>query len=142
MRWLFAASVLVLGGCSPDPRDTQIVNRIKSPDGRLEAIYADDVGGGPAVGTTEEVFVVGSGEMFPNLNERVFSAECAHAIQLTWEGPRRLRISYQMASDIAGGPGLKPSLFSIFSSGYWIYGHPHGVQLRFDRSPPPDGANS
>jgi hypothetical protein len=141
MRWLYAATVLVLAGCSPDPRDTQIVSRIKSPDGRLEAIYADDIGGGAAVGTTEEVFVVEPGRTFPRLSERVFSAECARAVNVAWEGPRTLRIAYKMAPDLTGGPGVQPSLFSIFSSGYWIDSHPHGVQLRFSRSPPPDGAS-
>ncbi|HWF77275.1 MAG TPA: hypothetical protein VN694_08865 [Caulobacteraceae bacterium] len=138
MRWVVVAGVLVLCGCSPKPDDTDIIARIKSPDGTLEALYADDVGGGAAVGTTQEVFVVKSGEAFPALTERVFSAECAHEIALAWEGPKTLRVSYQMAPNVSEGPGLRPSLSSIFSSGYWIYSDPHGVQVHFARSATPD----
>jgi len=137
---LVVASVLGLGGCNPNPKDTQIIARIRSPDGRLEAIYAADVGGGAAVGTTEEVFVVEPGA-FPRLKERVFSEECVHNIVLTWETLRTLRIGYDIGSDIREDTGVaKPSILSVFSSGYWTYGHPHGTQVRLARvlTPPDD----
>jgi hypothetical protein len=141
----FAASIvaatLALGSCAPTQKNTQINTRIKSPDGMLEAIYAEDIGGGPAVGVTEEVFVVQRGA-FPHLNERVFSEECVRNISLTWERPRTLRVSYDIGSDTREDSELaKPSLFSIFSSGYWTYSHPHGTQVRLARrrTPPSDG---
>jgi hypothetical protein len=99
----------------------------------LEAVYAADIGGGAAVGTVEEVFVAEPGR-FPSLRERVFSKECAHNLALRWEAPRTLRVSYDMASDVRDDPGLgKPSPFSVFSSAYWVFGHPHGVSVRFAR---------
>lgn len=132
MAALVVASALGLGGCNPDPKDTQIITRIKSPDGKLEAIYAADVRGGAAVGTTEEVFVVEPGA-FPRLNERVFSEDCADNIVLRWETPRTLRISYDIGSGIREERLAKPSILSVFSSGYWTYTHPHGAQVRFAR---------
>jgi len=132
-------AVLALGGCGPNPRDTQILAKILSPDGKLEAIYAVDAGGGAAVGTTEEVFVVQPGA-FPRLDERVFSEECAHDISLTWEAPRTLKVSYQMGSDIQDdAEEHKRSFLSVLSSGYWTYPHPHGTQIQFARAVTPAG---
>ena len=130
---------LVLSGCAPDPNDTQINARIKSPDGKLEAVYAEDIGGGPAVGVSEEVFVVEPGA-FPRLNERIFSMECARNIGFTWETPRTLKVTYHIGSDISDNTELnKPSIFSVFSSGYWTYDKPHDVQVRFVRLLDPAG---
>ena len=130
---------LMLGGCvprQPRPSDTQIVTRIKSPDGTLEAIYAEDVGGGAAVGTTEEVFIVPPGA-FPRLKERVFSEECARDIALRWQGSRALVVDYTSASDAREHTrpyGPSPlSLISLLSSGYWTFSEPHGAQIRFIR---------
>ncbi len=129
------AMALTLGGCAraPDPRDTEVNLRVRSPDGKLDAIYAEDVGGGPAVGVTEEIFVAKPG-VFPDMKGRVFSEECVHNIALTWETPRRLRISYDIGSDVREDPRLhKPSVFSVFSSAYWTFGNPHGTEIHFIR---------
>jgi hypothetical protein len=130
MLALLTASGLGMGGCAPDPGETQINARVRSPDGKLEAIYADDLGGGAATGAIEEVFVVEPGAS-PSLGERVFSMECAHEIALAWSSPRTLTVSYATGADAKDGPGLRPSISSALSSAYWIADHPHGVQVRF-----------
>jgi hypothetical protein len=136
----FIVIIQALCGCEPDPTDTQINARVRSPDGNLEAIYAEDIGGGAAVGVTEEVFVV-TPRAFPHLSERVFSEECAHNIAMTWEAPRTLRVSYDLSAGISEAPSLhKPSVFSIFASSYWTFDHPHEIQVHLTRHPtPPKG---
>jgi len=126
-------------GCAPDPKDTQIDTRVLSPDGRLEAIHANDLGGGAATGVVEEVFIVAAGA-FPSVNERVLSEECIHDITLTWEGPRSLKVSYHIRADIPEDGQLhQPSLASLFSSAYWTYRHPHDVQVHLVRQVTPAG---
>jgi len=124
--------VFSLSGCAPKPGDTQVIARVKSPDGKLEAVYAADLGGGAAVGATEEVFVIQPG-IFPQLRERVFSEECAHHLTMAWEAPRTLRVDYDVTPDVRDEPLTRPSLRTIFSSGYWTFEHPHGVSVRLAR---------
>lgn len=136
------AALIVLGGCvpgSPKPWHTQVNARVRSPDGKWEAIYAEDIGGGAAVGVTEEVFVAQPGT-FPHLEERVFSEECARNIVIKWENPRLVTVSYDISADIKEFPTpYTPSISSIFSSGYWTFGHPHGIEVHFDRRLTPAG---
>ncbi len=140
--WIMAAALagtMALGGCEPDPSETQINARIKSPDGRLEAVYADNLSGGAAVGATEEVFVVLRGRS-PRLHDRVFSKECVHNLQMAWDKVGALHIGYDLSPDIRENPELsKPSILSVLSSAYWTYPHPHGVSVYFSRGSNSDG---
>lgn len=124
---LALAIVLGLAGCGPDPNETQINARVKSPDGNLVAIYAEDLSGGPATGVSEDVYVT-LGARFPQTADRVFSNECVHQIALSWEGPRRLRISYDVASDIHENTGLGRPWWAM-----WDQGLVHGVQVHLVR---------
>ena len=141
MKWcsttLSLLATVAVSGCAPQvirPADTQINSRAKSPGGTLEALYADDIGGGAAVGATEEVFVVERGG-FPKLRERVFSEECVHNLTTRWSAPRDLAISYDVAADFhEHSHPYGPSPLSIFSSAYWTFSHPHGVQVHFKRN--------
>jgi hypothetical protein len=141
MRWggttLSIVSVLVLSGCGPQvirPINTQITSRVQSSDGALEAVYANDIGGGAAVGATEEVFVVKTGT-FPKLRERVFSDECVHNLSARWIAPRDIAISYDIASDLPEhSHPYRPSPLTFFSGAYWTFSHPHGVQVHFERN--------
>lgn len=135
-----ALGSLALGGCDPVPNETQIVSRARSPDGKLEAIHALDVGGGAAVGTTEEIFIVNRGN-FPRLKERVFSKECAHNLEVRWVSSQQLEVTYRIASDIRDGSEMiRPSLFSILSSGYWTYKRPHDVKVQIRSTLAPAGS--
>jgi len=136
---LAVATALMLDGCvpgQPSPSDTQIVTRVRSPGGSLEAVYAEDMGGGAAVGATEEVFVVPPGT-FPHLRERIFAEECVHGIALKWQGPRAIEIDYTISSDAhEHSKPYEPSPFSpisLLSGGYWTSRDPHGVRVRFVR---------
>jgi hypothetical protein len=134
---------VALGGCGPngpDPTDTQILARIKSPDGTLEAVLANDVGGGAAVGTLHEVFVTKTGD-FPIQTEKVLGKECVRNISIEWEAPRVLKVEYDEGSDIPDESALEhPSTSSMFSSAYWVYSHPHGTDVRLRRHlTPPNG---
>jgi hypothetical protein len=130
---------LTLCGCDPEKNDTQVVARIKSPDGKLEAIHAYDIGGGPAVGTSDEIFIVATGT-FPRLSERIFSKECVHGMGLSWSSNRKLSVTYHISSDIQDGAKmLRPSIFSLLSSGYWTFEKPHNVHVAFARILEPPG---
>lgn len=92
---LFALGLLgaCLGGCQPDPKETQINAKVRSPDGKLTAIYAEDLSGGPATGVSEDIYII-DGDRFPRIEDRVFSNECMHDIRLAWGTPSTLRIDY------------------------------------------------
>ncbi|GAO38168.1 hypothetical protein SCH01S_09_00150 [Sphingomonas changbaiensis NBRC 104936] len=93
-----ALVAVCLGGCQPTPSETQINKRLRSPSGALTAIYAEDLGGGPATGVSEDVYIV-DGDRFPRVADRVFSDECVHNLQLAWEGSASLRIDYDVSQD-------------------------------------------
>lgn len=97
-RFLLIGS-LALCGCNPSPATTDIHNRLRSPDGKIEALYAEDLSGGPATGVSEDIYVVHAGQ-FPRLADRVFSNECVHNLNMHWTGNRRLAISYSVGSEI------------------------------------------
>ena len=108
-RLLLATLLLTacLGGCQPDPSETQINTKLRSPSGALTAIYAQDLGGGPATGVSEDVYMV-DGNHFPRGADRVFSSECIHNLRLAWDGPTSVRIEYDVAQDVhedTGRPG-------------------------------------
>jgi hypothetical protein len=86
-------------GCDPSPRETNIDTRVRSPDGGLEAVFAEDLSGGPATGTSMDVYIVAPGH-FPRLVDRVFSNECVHDVQLRWLSPRALQVNYAVGADI------------------------------------------
>ena len=72
---------------------------------------------------------------FPKLRERVFSEECVHNLTTRWSAPRDLAISYDVAADFhEHSHPYGPSPLSIFSSAYWTFSHPHGVQVHFKRN--------
>jgi len=66
--------VALLSACDPDPKTTRIIERIHSPDGTRDAVYAEDMSGGATVGPSEQVYVVTKGG-FPRFRDRVFSEE-------------------------------------------------------------------
>ena len=99
--------IVCLGGCQPDPRETLIKSKLRPPSGKLTAIYAEDLGGGPATGVSEDVYIV-DGDRFPRIADRVFSNECVHNVSLAWEGPKSIRIEYDVSQNIhedTGRPG-------------------------------------
>jgi hypothetical protein len=97
----FAVALLTasLCGCQPEPKETQINLKVRSPDGKLTAIYAEDLGGGPATGVYEEIYIV-EGNRFPRLEDRVFSNECVYDIHLMWVSPTTLRVNYSVPQGI------------------------------------------
>ena len=88
-----------LTACQPEPSTTDIHVKLRSPDGRLTAIYSEDLSGGPATGVSEDVYIV-DGERFPRVADRVFSNECVHKLRIAWEGPSTIRIEYEVGRDI------------------------------------------
>ena len=105
-----------LGGCQPDPHETQINAKLKSPDGKLTAIYAEDLGGGPATGVSEDVYIV-DGDRFPRLADRVFSNECVQNVRLAWGQASTLRIDYDAGRDVQ--VDVRRHNWSIFP---WLWG--------------------
>lgn len=95
-RFLLIA-LFTLCGCNPSPATTDIHERLRSPDGKIEAIYAEDLSGGPATGVSEDIYVVRAGQ-FPRLADRVFSNECVHNLKMDWTGNKRLAIRYSVGS--------------------------------------------
>ena len=96
---LAIACSLLAAGCNPNHWDTQINARLPSPSGRMEALYSEDFGGGPATGVSEDVHILDTGR-FPRLIDRVFTNECVHDVKLRWTDDRNLGIHYEVASDI------------------------------------------
>lgn len=90
---------VMMSACDPNPRDTHIDTRLRSPDGKLEAVFAEDLGGGPATGTSMDVYVVTPGR-FPRLVDRVFSNECVQNVHLNWLNARTLQVSYTVGADV------------------------------------------
>jgi hypothetical protein len=127
-----AAVAATLGACGPVPEDTVVHMRLASPDGQLEALYIDDLGAGPVVGPTRDVYVVTSGGI-PHYGEQVFSRACANNLVLAWNGPRTLTISYDTADVLGGAPRPPPWPFSLFPSADGAAGPPYGVTVRVVR---------
>jgi hypothetical protein len=124
-------AALLLAGCNPDPRETEINTRLKSPDGKLEAVYAEDISGGPATGVSEDVYIV-EPNRFPRIVDRVLTQECIHDLRLTWESARTLRISYWAYANMQIEPERdQPDVRWI----PWLWGKsPEGqVQVRIDQ---------
>ena len=96
---LLSAIALSLAACNPSPRHTYIETRVRSPDGTRDAVFADDLSGGPATGTSQEVYITPPTK-FPRLIDRVFSNECVHDVHLHWSDPRSLEVSYSVGEDI------------------------------------------
>ncbi len=71
--------------------------RLNSPSGKLQAVYAEDLSGGPATGVSEDVYIVEPGH-FPRVADRVYSQECVHDLSVAWEASRTLRISYSVSA--------------------------------------------
>jgi hypothetical protein len=110
-----------IGGCSPDPRDLQIMQEAKSPDGALTAAYVLDTGGGAAVGTGQDVYVF-RGHGPTRYSDRVFSDECVDDVRIRWLGLRELQISYGTRG------GNKPT---GTTGPWWNFGRvPYGLTLR------------
>ena len=113
------AFVLTLGavwrtwGVLPIPvdktTDFQIDQTLSSPDGAWKAVQVEDLSGGPATGTSTDVYLTrqrpGSALFF---KDRVFSLECVQDFQIRWIGDRTLQISYSVG-DAPPIDGLQPS---------------------------------
>jgi hypothetical protein len=65
----------------------------------IEAVYSEDLSGGPATGVSEDVYIVPRGQ-FPRLVDRVFSNECVDDVKLRWLSDRTLEISYSVPRNI------------------------------------------
>ena len=136
---LTLATALLLVGCSsdPDPKETQITARVLSPDGRLEAVNAEDLSGGPATGVSEDIYIVQPGR-FPRAQDHVLSSECVSNITLQWKSARELDVGYYVASDrLDDFQKRMPDLWWA----PWIpkAGPPPGVTVRLERTLWPAG---
>jgi hypothetical protein len=124
---LFAtAALLSLAACVPDPNDHPIIARLSSPDGKLVAVQAEDVGGGAAVGTWEEVYVQ-DGLRSLQFSDRIFHTGCVDDVAVAWEGPRVLRISYRVADQIHTDTSFAGPWWSVSRS------PPHGIRVHYLR---------
>ena len=109
-----------ISGCSPDPRDLQIMEETKSPDGALTAAYVLDTGGGAAVGTGQDVYVF-RGNRPTRYSDRIFSDECVDDVRIRWLGLKELQISY----------GARRGHKTVGTTPWWNFGRvPHGLNLR------------
>jgi hypothetical protein len=124
-------ATLLLGSCNPDPRETQINSRLRSPDQRREAIYAEDLSGGAATGVSEDIYIVEPARV-PRIADRVFSRECVRDVQIAWEGPKILRISYTAAAGLHYAP--KPDAPFIWAPWLWHNSAASAVQVRVVQS--------
>jgi hypothetical protein len=123
---LTGCMAMLLSAGDPDPAETQINARVPSPDGKLVAVHAEDLSGGPATGASEDVYALeGSGPL--RYADRIFSSECIHDLKLEWEGPRRLRITYDILADLHGERG--------YAGPWWSPDRrpPHGVSIHYVR---------
>jgi len=77
------AGAALVSGCDPEPKSTRIIERIPSPDGTRDAVYAEDMGGGATVGPSEQVYVVAKGR-FPRFQDRIFSEERVCNLTVRW----------------------------------------------------------
>ena len=134
---LMLASTLLLGGCNPDSKETQINARLRSPDGKLEAVYAEDLSGGPATGVSEDVYIVPPGR-FPRLVDRVFSNECVHDLALRWTTKSDLNLSYSISADIHEDV-RRPSLI-WWAPWLWSPSPAAAVRLHLERMAAPAGS--
>lgn len=82
-----------LSACAPDPHSTRIITRVASPNGQLEAIYAEDLSGGATVGPSEDVYVVAKGGS-PTYRARLFSAERTCNLKVSWRSGEVVEIGY------------------------------------------------
>lgn len=89
----------VIWGVLPVPvdktNDFHIDRILLSPDGHWQAVQSEDLSGGPATGTSQEVYLVRqrpTSSLF--FKDRVFSKECTRELQMQWVGARTLRLSY------------------------------------------------
>jgi hypothetical protein len=124
--WILIA-MLCLAACRPDANETPIVSTAKSPDGRLTAIYATDIGGGAAVGISQEVYVQAhQGPL--KFSDRVFSSECVDDLSLAWQSPRDLIIQYRVSP-------ANHNSDTAFAGPWWSVEHkpPHGVRVHLVR---------
>ena len=71
----------------------QIIARVVSPDGKRDAIYATNLGGGATVGPYEEVFVVDRGASL-QMSERVASLERVCHLDVRWLDDDLIEITY------------------------------------------------
>lgn len=92
------STLLLPAGCDPNPAYTHIDATVSSPDGTLDAIFAIDTGGGAAVGTSFDVYVVERNH-YPRRVDRVFRNECVRDVSVKWDGPRLLLISYSVGAN-------------------------------------------
>ena len=128
---------LGVSGCNPTPSQTQINTRLLSPDRKLEAVYAEDLSGGPATGVYQDVYVVNAGQ-FPRISDRVFGNECVRDVTLRWEGSKILKVSYSVSADIQENEGRdSPSWFPPWLS---ASSPANGVQVLFFRNQLPAGS--
>lgn len=88
--------------------DFQIDKILPSPDGAWQAVYDEDLSGGPATGVSEDVYLVrqhpGAALFY---KDRVFSIECIQNLQMRWIGPRTLEVGY-IVGDQTPTAGLQP----------------------------------
>lgn len=89
-----AASMVVFTSCSPIA--TRLMERIRSPDGVVEALVVQR-NGGATTSLVEEVFVVPTGANVPAGNLDVFRADRVSELVVHWMGVRHLVIAYQHA---------------------------------------------
>ena len=93
---------MLLGGCSPAANDFVVHRRLRSPDGKLDAIFAEYVGGGPAVGVDQQVYLVEAGSPI-RMEDRIFSGDHISSLMITWHSPRTLQIAYDDSRSVAPG---------------------------------------
>jgi hypothetical protein len=119
--------MLCLAGCTPDAKETPVVAVLKSPDCRLAAIYANYIGGGPAVGTSQEVYIQDHAGPL-QFSDRVFSSECVDNLSLAWQGPRDLNINYRVSP-------ANHEADMAFAGPWWSLDRrpPHGVRVHLVR---------
>jgi len=95
------AVVLPLSACDPAPESTRILERIPSPDGQSEAVYANGMLGGATVGPSSDVYVTKPGQ-FPKLRDRAFTGEHLCNLRIRWLANNVLEIGYYARRRIPG----------------------------------------
>lgn len=87
------ASVLGLSACDPGSDSTQVIARVVSPDGRRDAVHAQDLSGGATVASIDEVFVVDRGAPL-RMSERVATLERVCRLDVRWLDNDLVEITY------------------------------------------------
>ena len=111
--------------------DFSVVQVLPSPDGSVKAIHAEDLSGGPMTGTSEDVYLVGASKFpakptFLAYQDRAFSIECIHDLNMRWTAPHTLQIDYSVIDGSRKDKPFGPQPLPIF----------HGQQDDWKRTDP------